>query len=91
MFLLAGKNGFHIVLETLNTEEASYIWHFDNNKQKLPKNLMQVDSDLNDIKNNGRQFFIEKQPINFSKILHDYSADRKGFVVWKNLLEERLF
>ncbi len=59
--------------------------------KNFQKNLIQVDSDLNDIKNNGRQFFIEKQPINFSKTLHDYSADRKGFVVWKNLLEERLF
>lgn len=90
VFLLAGKTGFHIVLETLNTEEATYIWHFDNEKQSLPDKLKQVDSCLNTIRNNGRQAFLENPPDNFSRILHDYSADRKGFVIWKDLIEERL-
>lgn len=90
VFLLAGKTGFYIVLETLNTEEATYIWHFDNDKQSLPDKLKQIDSYLNTIRNNGRQAFIEKPPNNFSRILHDYSADRKGFVIWKDLIEERL-
>lgn len=90
VFLLAGKTGFHIVLETLNTEEATYIWHFDNDKQSLPDKLKQVDNYLNSIRNNGRQSFIENPPDNFSRILHDYSTDRKGFVIWKDLIEERL-
>jgi superfamily II DNA or RNA helicase len=90
VFLLAGKTGFHIVLETLNTEEATYIWHFDNDKQSLPDKLKQIDSYLNTIRNNGRQSFIENPPINFSRVLHDYSGDRKGFVIWKDLIEERL-
>ncbi len=90
VFLLAGKTGFHIVLETLNTEEATYIWHFDNDKKSLPDKLKQVDNYLNTIRNNGRQSFIETPPDNFSRILHDYSADRKGFVIWKDLIEERL-
>ncbi|WP_281335871.1 DEAD/DEAH box helicase [Flavobacterium eburneipallidum] len=90
VFLLAGKTGFHIVLETLNTEEATYIWHFDNEKKSLPDKLKQVDSYLNTIRNDGRQSFIENPPNNFSRILHDYSADRKGFVIWKDLIEERL-
>lgn len=91
VFLLAGKTGFHIVLETLNTEEATYIWHFDNDKQSIPDKLKQIDNYLNSIKNNGRQAFIENQPDNFSRILHDYSVNRKGFIIWKDLIEERLF
>ncbi|MBC5837634.1 DEAD/DEAH box helicase [Flavobacterium muglaense] len=90
VFLLAGKTGFHIVLETLNTEEATYIWHFDNDKKSLPDKLKQVDNYLNTIRNDGRQSFIENPPDNFSRILHDYSTDRKGFVIWKDLIEERL-
>jgi hypothetical protein len=90
VFLLAGKTGFHIVLETLNTEEATYIWHFDNDKKSLPHNLKLIDNYLNSIRNDGRQVFIENPPNNFSRILHDYSADRKGFVIWKDLIEERL-
>lgn len=29
VFLLVGKAQFHVVLETLDTEEATYIWHLD--------------------------------------------------------------
>ena len=90
VFLLAGKTRFHIVLETLNTEEATYIWHFDNDKKSLSDKLKQVDNYLNTIRNDGRQSFIENPPDNFSRILHDYSADRKGFVIWKDLIEERI-
>ncbi|MFV8347919.1 TOTE conflict system archaeo-eukaryotic primase domain-containing protein [Flavobacterium sp. ZB4P13] len=90
VFLLAGKEGFHIILETLNTEEATYIWHFDNDKRTLPDKLKQVDHYLNIIRNNGRQTFIENLPANFSRILHDYSDERKGFTIWKDLIEERL-
>jgi hypothetical protein len=90
VFLLSGKTGFHIVLETLNTEEATYIWHFDNDKKSLPHNLKLIDNYLNSIRNDGRQVFIENPPDNFSRILHDYSADGKGFVIWKDLIEERL-
>ncbi|CAM2967160.1 hypothetical protein SAMN05444143_11047 [Flavobacterium succinicans] len=90
VFLLAGKEGFHIILETLNTEEATYIWHFDNNKRALPDKLKQVDNYLNIIRNNGRQVFIVNPHENFSRILHDYSEERKGFIIWKDLIEERL-
>lgn len=90
VFLLAGEKGFHIVLETLNTEEATYIWHFDNDKKSLPAKLKQVDKYLNIIRNKGRQAFIENPSDNFSRILHDYSDEKKGFIIWKSLLEERL-
>ncbi|WP_281225513.1 DEAD/DEAH box helicase [Flavobacterium aquiphilum] len=90
VFLLAGKKGFHIVLETLNTEEATYVWHFDKDRQFIPDILKQIDNYLNIIRNNGRQAFIENPPNNFSKVLHDYSTDKKGFIIWKNLIEERL-
>lgn len=90
VFLLAGKTGFHIVLETLNTEEATYIWHFDNDKQSLPNKLMLIDSYLNTIRKDGRQIFIKNAPYNFSRILHDYSDERKGFIIWKDLIEERI-
>ena len=45
---------------------------------------------LNWIRNNGRQSFLETKNETFSKIIHDYSEDKKGFYKWKNALEERL-
>jgi hypothetical protein len=90
VFLLIGKEQYHIILETLDTEEATYIWHIDNNKYLLPQNLRIINEDLNNIRNKGRQSFLDNQPKYFSRIVHDYSEERKGFIIWKDLVGERL-
>ena len=90
VFLLCGERDYHIIWETLDTEEATYIWHVDKNKQILKNKLQLIDHDLGLIRTKGRQAFIEIFPENFSRIIHDYSDKRKGFVLWKDQLEERL-
>lgn len=90
VFLLTGKNQNHIVLETLDTEEATYIWHFDKADQFLKTKLSEIDKQLETIRIKGRQVFLESQPENFSRIMHDYSDDRKGFIIWKGLVEEQI-
>ncbi len=90
VFLLSGSEGYHLVLETLDTEEATYIWHFEKNIHTLKQKIIDINNDLNLIRNEGRLIFLENHPENFSRIVHDYSDDRKGFVIWKDLLEERL-
>ena len=90
VFLLSGSEGYHLILETLDTEEATYIWHFEKSIFTLKQKIIDVNNDLNLIRNEGRQIFLEKHPENFSRVLHDYSDERKGFVIWKDLLEERL-
>ena len=90
VFLLPGTEQYHIVLETLDTEEATYIWHVDKNRQLLWQKLQSIDQDLNIIRNKGRQTFLEKHPENFSRLIHDYTDERKGFILWKDHLEERL-
>ena len=90
VFLLKRKINYHIILETLDTEEATYMWYFDADKRGLPVMLKLIDEDLNRIRNKGRQSFLENAPVNFSRVHHDYSDDRKGFVIWKDSLEERL-
>jgi hypothetical protein len=90
VFLLSGQEQFHLVMETLDTREATYIWHIEKDKQELRNQLQVIDRQLNMIRNDGRQAFLESQPMNFSRILHDYSDEQKGFILWKGLLEERL-
>ena len=90
VFLLTGNEQYHIVMETLDTEEATYIWHLPKNINALKQGILEIDRHLNKIRNDGRQVFLETNPINFSRILHDYSDERKGFVLWKDALEERL-
>ena len=90
VFLLTGEEQYHIVLETLDTEEATYLWHFPKDKPTLKIKLKEIDEQLNVIRNKGRQAFLETQLINFSRILHDYSDNKKGFIIWKDLLNEKL-
>jgi len=90
VFLLSGKEQYHIVLETLDTEEATYLWHFPKDKPTLKIKLKEIDEQLSIIRKKGRQAFLQNQPNNFNRILHDYADDKKGFVIWKDLLEEQI-
>ncbi len=88
VFLLAGEQRYYFVLETLDTEEATYLWHTAKNKSALIKEVKQIENQLNIIKEKGRQAFLENSPENFTRILHDYSEKNKGFIIWKSILEE---
>jgi hypothetical protein len=77
-------------METLDTEEATYLWHFDRTTHSLPMILKEIDNHLAIIRNNGRQVFLDSAPEHFSRILHDYTDEKKGFIKWKDILEERL-
>lgn len=91
VFLLKGQQKFHIVLETIDTKEATYVWHLSKETFLFNKELQFINQKLNWIRNNGRLSFLESKRESFSKIIHDYSEDKKGFYRWKNALEERLF
>ncbi|MBV6429806.1 MAG: hypothetical protein KIPDCIKN_04381 [Haliscomenobacter sp.] len=88
VFLLARMQNYYVVLETLDTEEATYIWHSPKNKVSLIEEVRQIDNQLSIIREKGRQFFLENSPENFTRILHDYSDKKKGFIIWKSAIEE---
>ena len=88
VFLLAGEQSYFVVLETLDTEEATYIWHSPKNKSSLIDEVKQIDNQLSSIREKGRQTFLENSPENFARIMHDYSDNKKGFIIWKSALEE---
>lgn len=88
VFLLEGVDRYFIVLETLDTEEATYIWHTAKNKASLIEEVKQIDNQLSIIRDKGRQSFLESNPENFTRIIHDYSDNKKGFTIWKAALEE---
>ena len=74
----------------MDSEEATYIWSADRTRESLRNTLVEIENVLSEIKRNGRQAFLEKENINFSRVVHDYSDSKKGFVVWKAMLEEKL-
>ena len=66
------------------------MWHIEKDKAKLKSQLKIIDEHLSIIRNNGRQTFLDTKPENFNRILHDYSDTKKGFVIWKDLLEKQI-
>lgn len=90
VFLIEGKLKYHIILETLDTKEATYIWHLSKESTQFEKELANINLKLKLIRINGRQHFLKTNPKNFSKIIHDYTESKKAFYNWKNALEERL-
>jgi len=91
VFIISGKFQHHIILETLNTEEATYVWHIVKKSSDINLQLNLINDDLNIIQVKGRQHFLEKQPDNFSRIIHDYSDSKKGYIVWRDTLEMMLY
>jgi hypothetical protein len=90
VFLLSGNNQHHLVWETLDTEEATYIWHIEKSIYELERGIKQIDGLLGQIRTKGRQQYLETNPEHFRRIVYDYSDD-KGFIIWRDLLEEKLF
>jgi len=91
VFLLSGNNQYHLVWETLDTEEATYVWHIEKSAYELERSIKQIDGLLGQIRTKGRQQYLETNPEHFSRIVHDYSDEQKGLIIWKDLLEEKLF
>ena len=90
VFLIGGIEQYHIVMETLDTDEATYIWHILKDITALKSALIEIDKDLYKIRNEGRVSYLESAPINFRRVLHDYTDEIKGFIIWKDDLEQHL-
>ena len=73
----------------LDTEEATYIWHFDREADNFIECIRQIDSAITQLRSEGRQAYLDSKPENFSRILHDYSDPKKGFVLWKGQFDEK--
>jgi superfamily II DNA or RNA helicase len=91
VFLLSGNNQYHLVWETLDTEEATYIWHIEKSAYELERSIRRIDVLLGQIRTKGRQEYLETNPEHFSRIVHNYSDEQKGLIIWKDLMEEKLF
>ena len=91
LFLLEGEQMYHIVMETLDTEEASYMWHIEKSIDKLKDAMQHINNDLNQISIKGRKAFTMNSPSNFSRVIHDYKDQKIGFYNWKAVLETKLF
>lgn len=90
LLLITGRYKDHVIMETLDTEEATYIWSIPHSPDALQDELKKIEHYLHIIKHEGRQAYLKSAPANFRRVWHDYSNERKGFVLWRDALEEVL-
>jgi hypothetical protein len=88
VFLVSGKDKFHIVWETLDTQEATYIWTFDNNINKLTQPISHTEKTINQIIIGGKNEYISQNEKNFKRVFHDYTDLQNGFKNWKREIEK---
>jgi hypothetical protein len=77
LFILSGENKYQVIWETLDTEEATYIWHVEKSREVLRNTLTVVESVIGEIKRNGRERFSEKERGNFSRVYMTIPRRRK--------------
>lgn len=90
LFLLSGNKMYHLIWETLDSEEATYVWHFEKSMDALRNGLKEIEVILNEIKATSKQDYLKKENHNLSRIIHDYGDAKSGFIIWKGMLEEKL-
>ena len=90
IFLIQGDRNYHIIWETLDTEEATYVWHIDKDIKILKLTLQKIEDIINVIKVQGKTAYLNSADEPFRRIYHDYSELVDGFVKWKGELENIL-
>lgn len=90
LFVIEGEHNHHIIWETLDTEEATYIWHIEKSLDALKQKIKKLDKIINTIKVEGKLPYINSKEDGFERIYHDYSEKIDGFVKWKGELKNIL-
>jgi hypothetical protein len=88
VFLLEGADNFYMVWETLDTEEATYIWSYSKAETTTDHILAETNRAINQILRNGRNEYRARKENNFNSVRHDYEGVQNGFRNWKTKLEK---
>lgn len=90
LFLIEGEKHYHLVWETLDTEEATYVWPVEKNRANLKEALERTGVRINTIKVLGKKAYIASSEDEYRRILHYYKLGIRGFIRWKDELENWL-
>lgn len=86
VFILSTEDNFYIVWETIDTQEATYIWIYPNDINRLNDFLAQTEKKINLILREKKIGYISLNEENFKRVFHDYIDIQNGFRNWKDLI-----
>ena len=90
LFLLEGEKQNYIVWETLDTEEATYLWPVAKDYRRLKENLEKIGEIISLIQTQGKMAYRTCSEEACHRVLHIYNKGMEGFIKWKDELESLL-
>jgi len=90
LFLIEGKMNYHMVWETLDTEEATYVWHIVKDTNILKIAFGKIDHIISQIKAQGKLAYLISTENPPTRIYHEYSESSDGFRKWREELDNIL-
>lgn len=91
LFLIEGNKNYYFIWETLDTEEATYVWYLEKYlSTNLYQEIKKIDDNINIIKEKGKTDYLKSSKGLCYRIRHDYLDNETGFITWKAELESKL-
>lgn len=87
VFLLDNADNFFTIWETLDTEEATFIWKFRKDSKPTVQIMAETNNTINRILLDGRNEYRAKLENHFGRVFHNYKDAQNGFQSWKAELE----
>lgn len=87
VFFLAGTEHYHIVWETLDTTEATYIWSAAKDNNAVNEFVKDTHAIIQRVLRDGKSEYIREKEENFTRVFHDYTNLQYGFISWKQEIE----
>lgn len=91
VFFLAGTHQYHIVWETLDTQEATYIWSVVKDDNPVNDFVKETHEIIQWILKESKNAYLSQQDQHFTRVFHDYTDLQNGFRSWKEEIEAVIY
>ena len=92
IFVLKGRAYFHLIWETYETEEATYVWRLMSEDSGARRDeIGELLDKIKWLRMKNKHEYIRSKPRNFARIEHDYSQADGGMQKWTRELDECLY
>lgn len=88
IFVAKGPLHYHLVWETYETEEATYVWQLlSGDSQSRRQEMTEIIDKIKWLREKNKMQYRKSAPGNFHYIEHDYAAEDGGLLNWKTALD----